>query len=201
MKRKLFHSERDFQHALAWEIHTQYPDLQVRLEKRVDLLDEPTYLDILVTDGSWQTAIELKYKARAIFAVVNNEVFWLKDQSAQDQGRYDYLKDVQRLENFVFKYNRASGYALILTNDSSYWKASVIPNTVDADFRIHDGRILTGQLNWGTKASAGTTKGRTQSIALKNKYISKWHDYSMLESTEIKDGNYVRFKYQCLEVK
>ena len=31
-RRQIFHSEADFQHALAWEIHLANPDCQVRLE-------------------------------------------------------------------------------------------------------------------------------------------------------------------------
>ena len=34
--RKVFHSEADFQHALAWQIHRAMPEGQVRLE--VDVL-------------------------------------------------------------------------------------------------------------------------------------------------------------------
>jgi len=200
-KRSIFHSESDFQHALAWEFHTSYPDLKVRLEKRADLFNEPTYLDILLSDKEQQTVIELKHKTRSLFAVVNNELYWLKDQSAQDIGRYDYLKDVERLESFVSKYREARGYALILTNDSSYWKVPGITNTVDAKFRIHEGRIIMGQLSWGAQASAGTMAGRERMISLKNKYVSKWQDYSILESSDIQGGNYPRFRYLCLEVK
>ncbi len=34
--RKVFHSEADFQHALAWQIHEAMPDSQVRLEVATD---------------------------------------------------------------------------------------------------------------------------------------------------------------------
>ena len=33
-QRPIFHSEADFQHALAWLIHLQHPDAIVRLEYR-----------------------------------------------------------------------------------------------------------------------------------------------------------------------
>lgn len=201
IKREIFHSECDFQHALAWEFHASFPDIKVRLEKRADLLDKPTYFDILLSDGEQQTVIELKYKTRALFAVVNNELYWLKDQSAQDIGRYDYLKDVERLESFVSKYEKACGYALILTNDSSYWKAPGITNPVDAKFRIHESEVIMGQLGWGERASAGTMAGRKRMISLNNRYVSEWRDYSILESSKIQGGNYPRFRYLCLEVK
>ena len=33
-ERRLFHSEADFQHALAYLIHQKYPNTQIRLEKK-----------------------------------------------------------------------------------------------------------------------------------------------------------------------
>lgn len=36
--RPVFHSEADFQHALAWEIHRRWPETSVRLEFRVPKL-------------------------------------------------------------------------------------------------------------------------------------------------------------------
>jgi hypothetical protein len=32
-ERPIFHSEADFQHALAWHIHPRHPDTRVRLEQ------------------------------------------------------------------------------------------------------------------------------------------------------------------------
>jgi len=36
--RPVFHSEKDFQFALAWKIHEMYPRAQVRLEKSVVMM-------------------------------------------------------------------------------------------------------------------------------------------------------------------
>lgn len=47
-QRLVFHSERDFQHALAWQIQLNYPEAQIRLEPRprcgihLDLLVPPS---------------------------------------------------------------------------------------------------------------------------------------------------------------
>ncbi len=49
-ERPVFHSERDFQHALAWKIHEQYPDMNVRLEKRIELDGKEIYVDIYLQD-------------------------------------------------------------------------------------------------------------------------------------------------------
>ena len=61
--RPVFHSEADFQHALAWHIREVMPDCQVRLEFK-PFPAERVYLDIwLPTLG---TAIELKYLTRKL---------------------------------------------------------------------------------------------------------------------------------------
>lgn len=45
VEKPIFHSEADFQHALAWRIHTVMPDAKVRLEYR-SRLKETVYLDV-----------------------------------------------------------------------------------------------------------------------------------------------------------
>ena len=43
--RPVFHSEADFQHALAWELHHAHPDVSVRLEYK-PVASERVYIDI-----------------------------------------------------------------------------------------------------------------------------------------------------------
>jgi hypothetical protein len=114
--RPVFHSEADFQHALAWQIREAMPDCSVRLEfKPFPDDDKRMYLDIwLPTVG---VAIELKYPTRKLELNHNDEYFSLADHSAQDIQRYDFLKDLQRLENVVARHQPAkAGYAVLLTN-------------------------------------------------------------------------------------
>lgn len=100
-QRPIFHSEADFQHSLAWEIHKSLPDSSIRLEIPWSNEDKQNHLDIWVASSDVKIAIELKYKTRGLQALVNGELFSLKDQSAQDLGRYDFLKDVMRLEQLT----------------------------------------------------------------------------------------------------
>src|SRR5687767_6681187 len=95
--RPIFHSEADFQHALAWQIREERPDLTIRLEYRSPHLDQRGYIDLWVTDGNESLGVELKYKTRARKEEVNGETFDLLNQSAQDIGRYDTLRDIERL--------------------------------------------------------------------------------------------------------
>ena len=158
--RKVFHSEADFQHALAWQIHEAMPDSQVRLEVDVMQVEhQRRFLDIwLPVEG---VAIELKYKTRGLELEQDDESFALRDQSAQDQGRYDFLRDIQRLELMRSKLEQCkAGYAVLLTNDSSYWKVPMYRDTVDAAFRVHEGRDGFGSIGvGGPSAVRGTVEG------------------------------------------
>ena len=99
--RPLFHSEADFQHALAWQIHQQLPAAAIRLELPVAVEDDRFHVDIWVVQGGYSLAIELKYKVRALTLHLGQEKYELKSQSAQDLGRYDFVKDICRLEQIV----------------------------------------------------------------------------------------------------
>jgi hypothetical protein len=37
---------------------------------------------------------------------------------------------------------------ILLTNDAQFWQPSVRRDTCDADFRLHEGRVLKGTLRW-----------------------------------------------------
>ena len=197
-RRPIFHSEADFQHALAWHIHGTHPECDVRLEfnpfpnQRRNMA-----LDIWLRT-SWDTyAIELKYGTLLLEREVQGEYFALRNQSAQDIKRYDFLRDVERIEQVTANHERASrGLAVFLTNDQGYWNPPNRPNTVDADFRIHDGhRVGGGQLRWGANASPGTMSSREEPISLSNSYTLNWHDYSTFGSRR---GQ--RFRYLAVAV-
>lgn len=177
-QRPVFHSEADFQHALAWKIHQSLPSALVRLELPVQVNQQFLHIDIWVACQDTILAIELKYKTRGLAIQVGNEQYRLKDQSAQDIGRYDFVKDVQRLEQVTLAHPNVTGYAILLTNDSAYWTKPPSHSTADADFRLHDGRVLKGILAWGINASAGTMKGREQPLQLRGEYYLHWSDYS-----------------------
>lgn len=74
--RSIFHSEADFQHALAWQIHMADPLVDVRLETRATR-DER--LDLLVRrrDLGLTTAFELKYMTNATDVRVADERYVL----------------------------------------------------------------------------------------------------------------------------
>ncbi len=169
-KRPVFHSEADFQHAFAWEIHQNLPNALVRLERPIQVNGELLYIDVWIAHQGAIFAIELKYKTRRLVVSIDDEQYSLRDQSAQDIGRYDFIKDIQRLEQVAATNQDITGYAILLTNDSAYWKPANY-GKVAAAFRLHDGRILRGVLSWGAYASEGTKKNREQPLALQGEYL------------------------------
>lgn len=188
--RPIFHSEADFQHALAWEIHKQNPDARVRLEYR-PLPEEPLYLDVWIEEKDGALAVELKYPTRKLVAERDGERFSLKDQAAQDLTPYDFVKDIVRLERVVEAIPHVTGYAVLLTNDSAYWAAPLRANTADAAFRIHDGACLRGTLGWSSNAGSGTMAKREVVHQVRGVYPLAWQEYSSVGGQQ----RYGRFKY------
>ena len=107
--RPIFHSEADFQHALAWEIREQHPEAEIRLEFRPRELRERAGTSILwVSSPTFTAAIELRYKTARLAVEASGERFELLPQGAHYYGRFDMLKDVYRLEQVVSAYENAT---------------------------------------------------------------------------------------------
>jgi len=195
INRCIFHSEADFQHAFAWELHRQFPDASIRLEKPVATKEGVAHLDILVQSGAALIAIELKYKSSKFSAVVDGETYNLRNHGAQDLGRYDFMKDIRRLESLSESHPGAIGFAVLLTNESGYWKPPTTATTDDALFRLHDGRVLSGVADWGSGASEGTKKSRKDPLPLRASYPLEWRDFSSVQT-----GNGSVFRYLAVPV-
>ena len=156
-------------------------------------MDKWIYFDLWLAAPNLQLAIELKYKTLTLEIDHNKERFHLKNQSAQDIGRYDFLKDVARLEQVANMNAAVQGYAVLLTNDPSYWGAGRV-GTVDTHFRLPHGRNVTGELAWLPHASDGTTLNRTASIRLQHDYTAEWNRFSTLSPKRGGEFRYLMFK-------
>ena len=168
--RTVYHSEADFQHAFAWELHRSGPEWDIRLEVPVRTSVGAIHLDLLARSPLGQVAIELKYKTRKLVVESNGEDFNLASHAAQDLGRYDFFKDLARVEAFAQAGPNRTGYAVFLTNDSAYWKAPSAVGHGYAGFAMNDGRDVSGNLGWGERASGGTRKGRQEDISVRGRY-------------------------------
>jgi len=198
-KRPIFHSEKDFQFALSWKISEMYDDLKIRLERPVYINgNKKIHLDIFIIDNKSLILIELKYKKDEINVIWGGEQFHLSKDKAKPPSRYDFVSDIIRLEkckeNFETEYKNVLGYALFLTNESTYWKQSKKEDVIDKEFRIHEGIKLSGKLSWGTN-TRGTKKNREEPLNLNNSYELHWKDYSNFEDK--KNG---QFRYAFVKV-
>ena len=133
--RELLFNERDLQMHLATFLRQtgHYDDVDV--EYYVPLSELEGYIwnnelrmDVLVRKGREYLPIELKYKTRTVRKrllrfgeSVAEEVVVMKNQGAQDVGKYDFWKDVRRIEIVRNRFgNISNGLAVFVTNDPSY---------------------------------------------------------------------------------
>ena len=152
-------------------------DGDVRLEYK-PFPNKSVYLDLWLPGVG--VAVELKYFTRKLEHEHNGESFALRDQAAQDIRRYDFMKDIQRLERVSKERGEVrSGFAVLLTNDPSYWQQPSRSNTVDAAFRLQ-GRPAGFPEKWLGRSArpAETTKGREEAIHLDGSYELQWRDYA-----------------------
>jgi hypothetical protein len=193
-RRPVFHSEADFQHALAWELQRTDEALDVRLEYR-PFPEESKSLDVLVRGTDSVTAIELKHLTGALDITVGNERFVLKKQGAYDIVSYDCIKDLTRLEQFLDREVADVGYLIVLANDSAHWRKPKRRGAAYDDFRLTDGRAIAGTLGWGSTAGPGTRRGREAALTLRGEYFLQWSDYST-----VAPGRGGKFRFVAVEV-
>lgn len=172
------------------------PNCEIRLEMPYRK-EKNWHLDIwLPTQG---IAIELKYITQQLKWKGISEDFSLSKHSGHPQKRYDFLKDIQRLEQVAKDLECKIGFAILLTNAHGLWdppKGNGWKTTTDAAFRFHEDRKLTGALIWSAQASDGTKKGREEPIRLNGSYHMNWWDYSSLGTRRNQ-----QFRYLAVLVK
>lgn len=193
-KRPVFHSEADFQFALAWQIR-EVMGHYVRLEFP-PFPKERMRLDIWVP--ALQTALELKYPTRDLELRTDDEVFALRNQGTPDLGQYDFLRDSERLEQVAGQRSQAAGIALLLTNEPLYWDSSSRSETADdVVFRLNERRRLPARMDWPDQRRAGKGKERQSPICLRGSYTCGWRDYGRRVAAGV--GS-LRFRYIAIHV-
>ena len=207
-RRPIFHSEADFQHELAWLIREK-SETQPRLEypigyEKKGKRNTRIYLDIWLPEE--RIAIELKYRTQKMGKEEvefkwNDDTFRMKNQGAADIGRYEFLVDVQRLEQWD---KSEIGYAVLLTNDPIYWKSPTKDDNVDRDFQLHPGQgEIKGPLAWADGSKTGEGK---EDLCLAGPYQveeqgdTKWTPYYDFTSEKNVEKNGL-FQYLAFKVK
>lgn len=158
--------------------------------------------------------IELKYSTRALRCDEYSadldppcESFSLREQGARDITRYDFLKDVSRLERVLARRPEPRrGIAILLTNDPLYWKRSTLywkqttkKKPIDEDFHLYEGRVLPrrpDRMHW--VEGAETAKFRNVPIVLNGPYAVEWKCYGVVKSEH--NARYGVFRYLAVEV-
>ena len=108
----------------------------------------------------------------------------LKEQEAKDQGCYNYLKDIMRIEEFRDKTSKfIEGYTIKITSEMSYLKPPTKVNCTYAEFSIEEGFIKTGCMNWSSNMGKGTMRGMEAPIVLTGIYPINWKEYSKVDDT------------------
>lgn len=142
-------------------------------------------IDIVVERGGEYLPIELKYATKAVknfdlgtFGVSYNDVKVIKTQGAQNLIRYNYWKDVRRLElvSQLFA-NVHNGIALFLTNDPAYQRQPT-SGAVDDHFSTCNGAHGTDK-SWATEISKAISRTHP-SFTLSSPYTIDWCSALML---------------------
>lgn len=191
-KRPVFHSEADFQFALAWEIKRKNDDAEIRLEVPSGTTVKGR-VDIVVRHEGATFPIELKYLKKKQSFLVSGEHFNLVDD-VHDIDMHDCIKDIARLETFQTQMDGFSaGYAVWLTNDPAYWNPKY-DATYYSEFHAPQAAVKTGTMSYkaGSKLSNHPRYGCP--ITLKGSYTVNWDDYS---DHSAKNG---LFRYALFEV-
>lgn len=191
-ERPIFHSEADFQFSLGWELKMLNNDLEIIMErpfqfnnKLGDDKDTTKYTDIFIKDGLNKYGIELKYVTKEL----KTEKYKLKNHMATNLRRYDFYKDISRLESLKINKEIDKGYVIFLTNVPSYQKST---SGMAKEFNFADGcKISQGKYDWSGKKPTGKSH-RNEEIEIKQQYDCCWREYP-------ENGSY-GFKYILLEI-
>lgn len=200
-ERLFFFNERDLQMKLA--VYLMQKKYKVEVEYRItkaDLQNGGIYypweedvisIDLVLEFERYYIPIEIKYKTRAINKDIKTFTRFgenvsaediVKNQSAQDLGRYGFWKDVKRLELIKARYKQVvGGIALFVTNDESY-KINPKPSKKDVgyyNFRMIENETISGKLQWQKDGKVIDVTGPCRNFELENEYtINSWKQYT-----------------------
>lgn len=203
-----FWSEAQFQLVLALEL-LKAECTRVELEHPAVVATKaspgsPTTIKIDIVakyNGKWYP-IELKYKT-ALLSAANmfGQPAGLKNEGAQDIGRYQIWEDVDRIESLKTAGICNDGYVVFLTNDAAYWnpKASLTIDSKFKDFTATNRNIIwtpTSKTHYVTPAGYKSPKSTFPNFVLSKVYGPfHWNHYSLISGQ--KNGE---FKYIIIDI-
>lgn len=200
---EILFNERDFQmHLALWlkESTSNYDDVDVEYYVPHNELNDYVWeselrLDIVVKKDCEYLPVEIKYKTKKVESkierfgeMLQQNVTVIKNQSAQDIGRYSFWKDIKRLEQVCERFNNVkNAIAVFLTNDDSYTKESSLTSNC-FHFNMNEGFHSTKKqwLNLET-----TCAKQYKGFELTKEYCINWH---------IKEIKEIKFHYCIVEI-
>jgi hypothetical protein len=191
-ERPIFHSEADFKFALAWKIKEKVCPEKIIIEYPVNIENKRIYIDIYFKKGEKEYFFELKYKTKKFEVDYEDMKYILKDQKACDLGRYDFIKDISRLERIICEQQNKFGYVIFLSNDEKYLQGT---KNTNQDFSFNIGNkttIICGEKNWSEEKNIENLGSRRNSLIINNDYFIKWRDYSKFEN--------IKFNYLLIKI-
>lgn len=177
---------------------------------------EKPYFDIVLEHENQFIAIELKYKLKEIKLNKENQLlrFGLKakdenlilvtNQSAENEGRYDFWKDVKRIEVLSKAFdNVIGGIAIFVTNQENYKNNK--ENFKYSNFNLSDSK--QGYLYWNGEDENGE-KLNGEKLKKNRKGEEYWirpnftldGEYSNLEWTDFRGALNEKFHYYSVIV-
>ncbi len=183
---ELFFNERDFQMHLAVYLRSleKYDDVDVEYYVPHKTLKDYIWgnelrLDILVEKDGEYAPIELKYKTKEVkknlprFGETISDILVMKDQQAHNLARYDFWKDVRRVELVRNRFSRVKGgLAVFYTNDETYLKC---PREQSLDFLLSMSEGKHSKVKNWSDASSATAKGHPN-FEVEKEYSIQWQD-------------------------
>lgn len=193
---ELMFNELDFQvHLAVWLRNSgSYDDVDVEYFLPNSIADEydwdsNLYLDIVVRKGDDYCPIELKYPTNRVVKPISrfgvpsdringmNNVEIMKHHGAQDIVKYNFWKDVRRVELIKKLFPTVKGgLAVMLTNDSSYVRPCR-PTSAVAPFSMSDNNMIgPGMMDWN-----GTPKVREthKPFHIDGQYSPRWSEHTI----------------------
>ena len=222
-KRKIFHSEADFQLALAREIESIYPSAKIVLEgqpltfihdEKGDDNDDnynsnklKKAIDISFWLENRLYIIELKYMKATIEAEIDGKRFKLKYPDENQNCRDYFYRDILRIENAVNSHSIECGFAILLTNYQPFWdkdhklngykKPKLDWNKYPA-FKVYDGATIPKKNEWHDSAK---DLRKRDSVEFGGEYPVHWADYSTIETQNcISHSENSVFKYLLIHI-
>lgn len=185
----LFLKEKGYKIFLEYSVPIDCEKVQKEIKRREKIGEslpfsnrEKMDIDIVIEKDKFFYPIELKYKTKSIqidlsrFGEDLKDSKFLKDQGAIPRGRYDFWKDVARLE-FIkesFKQKICKGFCVFLTNDRKYMEEEI---KTSEDFTMEKGKPHKGLLRFKTPSLAKKYK---EFSLLENHQIDEWKELSSI---------------------